>query len=353
MTRAWLILGAAASMFRVCGRDPASSAPTIAAMGAPPAMIAEHGGALAVSAGLVTEVSPLPDGRIVAYVRDPNRQAVQPNEVDVSVRRPDGTLEPVAVAYDPQLQGYVGRPTGLPAGQYPIEVSVRAAPALPPVQLITPPVAVAATPIPPARYGGRVEIVGDNVVETVVARDGNIAMYWTDMNGNAIAPAEVQVPSMTVTVNGTPHAVVPRIEGDHYVGHIPAAPVATVSVAAPGVVVRGMRYRRVYAPVTPVVAVMPAAVVVGPQVVVAPPVVVAPAVIAPPVVVAGPGVVYGGHYDNGHHYGHWGRGGVVVGGPSVVVGAPGVVVGGPGIVVGGRGHWHGGGGGWGHGHHGH
>jgi hypothetical protein len=324
-------------------------------------MVPEHGGALAVSAGMTTEVSPLPDGRLVAYVRDANRQPLQPAEIDVSVRRADGTLEPVAVAYDPQLQGFVGRPTGVVAGQYPVEVAVRAAPAAPPVQLVTPPVAIAATPVPVARYGGRVEVVGDNAVETVVARDGNVAMYWTDLQGNPVPPAEVQVPSMVVTVNGTPHQVVPRIENDHYVAHVPAAPVATVSVAAPGVVVRGVQYRRVYQPVTPVVAVMPPTVVVAPPVapaiVVAPPV--APAVVvappvAPAVVVAPPSpvvVVGEGHVPHGHAYGYWRNHGAVVGGPGVVVGGPRVVVGGPGVVVGGGGHFHGGGGGgWGHGH---
>ncbi|MEI8258692.1 MAG: hypothetical protein WCJ30_23715 [Deltaproteobacteria bacterium] len=360
MTRPMLLVTMGSLLLRVCGH--AENQPVNMAA-APPvglAMAPEHGGALAVSAGLVTEVSTLPDGRIVAYVRDANRAPVQPDEVDVSVRRPDGTLQPIAVAYDPQMQGYVGRPTGLVAGSYPVEVSVRAAPTAPAVQLVTPSIALMPTAIPAARYGGRVEVVGDQAVETVVARNGSVAMFWMDLNGNPIPASDVQVPTLTVTVNGAPHTVVPRVENDHFVAMVPAPPSATVSVATPGVVVRGVRFRRVYAPVTPVIAVMPPGVyLAAPSAVyVAPPVApavyvegpAAPAVyIAPPtaptVYVAPPvvGGVFIGEREHGHGHGRgeWRNGGVLIGGPGVYVaprGHGGVFVGGGGGWGGGRGH---------------
>lgn len=321
MIRPMWLVATGTLLLRVCGH--AENQPIrIAAV--PPAVAPEHAGALAVSAGLESEVTQLPDGRIVAYVRDANRAAMQPGEVDVSIRRPDGTLSPLATAYDPQMRGYVGRPTGLVSGSYPVEVTVRATPTAPTVHLVTPSMALTMSPVPAARYGGRVDVVGDQAVETVAARNGSVALFWMDLDGRPIPASDVQLAALTVTVDGTPHTVVPRVENDHFVAMVPAAPTATVSIAAPGVVVRGTRFQGVYAAATPVVAVMPPGVFVveTPALYVAQPA--GPAVyVAAPVTggifVAGPGHEHG--LGRHHGPGEWHGGG------SVVVNAPGLFVG--------------------------
>jgi hypothetical protein len=337
---------------------------------------------------------------MVAYVRDPQRAPVVGASVQLQVRKPDGQLVPVPVTYDPTMQAYVGRPTGIVPGSYPVQVQVQPPGTAAPVQIETPPVTVSAvTPVPRARYGGQVQIVGDHAVEMVATPSGDMAMFWMNLDGTPIPANQVQVPNVTVTVNGRPHVVPARVESDRIVAHVPYAPHAPVSVSVPSVTVQGVPYTTVVAPATPVVAVLPPpqpvivqppivqagfappppsvvvgapvppAIVVGvpapPAVVVAPPVapavvvapprpgvIIAPPVppavvvappIAPAVVVAPPvpGVaVEVGHEPHGHAYGYWRNHGAVevgVGVPAPVVVAPNVYVAGPrpGVWVGG------------------
>jgi hypothetical protein len=276
-----LVMVATASLLRVCGqREPSVS---VSVASAAPAMVPEHGGSVGASAGLVAEVSAQPDGKLVAYLRDAQGAPVTVHEVQLTVRRPDGQAVAVPVTYDETLHGYVGRPAGLPAGAWPVEVSVQTAPEAPMVHLVTAPVTVAAVAsVPAPRHGGRVEVVGDHAVEVVAAPSGDVALYWMDLDGDPVPPAEVYAPTITVTVAGRPHTVPTRVDGDHLVAHVEAAPRASVAVALPLVVVRGRPFRRV---------------MVAPAVVVAPPV----------------GVVIGGHVPHGRDHGYWrNHGGVVV-----------------------------------------
>src|SRR3954468_12707931 len=68
LIRTAVLILASSSLLRVCGRD-AAPPPQVGPMGAAsasPAMMPEHGGAVAVSGGLVAEVNAMPDGRLVA-----------------------------------------------------------------------------------------------------------------------------------------------------------------------------------------------------------------------------------------------------------------------------------------------
>src|SRR5262249_52439241 len=142
---------------------------------------------------------------------------------------------------------------------------------------------------------------GNGAVETVVARNGDVALFWMDLNGHPIPPAQVQLPSVAYTINGQVHAAAPRVVHDHFVAHFAAPPSALGAVVVPTATIRGEVFTDVVMPRPVVVAALPPAIVVGvaaPAVVVAPPV--APAVyigVPPPAIVVGvpapPAVVFG------------------------------------------------------------
>jgi hypothetical protein len=320
-----LILVASAAL-RVCGETPRqpsiSSAPRSEQV-VPSA--GEHGGSVAATGAISTEITAEPDGRLVAYVRDPQGQPVQAHAMSVSIRRPDEDPVPVAMTYDAPNHRYVGRVAGVPAGSYPIEVSVQPTASAPAVEVVAPPVQISAVAsVPTARHGGRVQLVGDYAVETVAARGGDVAMYFYDREGQPVPPAEVRVPTVNVQVEGRVVPVQPRLEGEVWVARVGVPLTQEVVVAVPDVEIRGHRHVGVVVPAVAVVPVLPSAVVVarGPAVrgaVVAPGAVVATPgiavqaeIVAPSVVIApavpGVVVVHDGHPRGRHRGWHRGRG---------------------------------------------
>jgi hypothetical protein len=302
----WLLV-AGVSLLRVCGQEEPPRPQVSAASVAAPALQPEHGGRVAVSGGLVTEVAAEPNGTLVAYVRDPAGAPVEAHAVQLALRSPEGRSQPVAVTYDPARRAYVGRAAGVQPGEYAVEVSVQPTEAAPGVLSHPPRVPRPPPPRPPPPpHGGRVEVVGEYAVETVAARNGDVAVFWTNLDGEPVPPAEVALPSVTVTVDGRPHVVPTRVVDDHFVAHVDAAPGAAVLVAMPGVVVRGVRYSYVAVPDVVVVAALPV-VVVAPAVV-APAVVVAPTpavVVTPPVIYVGHGHGRGRGRGRGHGHGRY------------------------------------------------
>jgi hypothetical protein len=116
------------------------------------AMVPEHGGSVAMSGAITTEVVTLPDGRVAAFVRDSNRMPVLPSDVQMAFLRTDGSQLPVPLNYDPTVAGYVGSPMGVVPGSYPVVLNVRIQPFVPPVQLVTPPIVVIRSFDPPPVY---------------------------------------------------------------------------------------------------------------------------------------------------------------------------------------------------------
>lgn len=234
------------SLLRVCGRDPPPPTVSPSTPTTTTTMVPEHGGTIAVSAGLTAEVVSQPDGRLVVYVQNPQRDPVIAHDVQLWILMPDGQRQAVAVTYDPSLRAYVGRATELPPGNYPVEVQVHMTAGAPAMELITPPVRVTAVQVPAPRHGGHVQLVGDYAVETVVARNGDVALFWMDLEGRPIPATEIEAPTVDVTVAGQVHTVPTRVVNDAMVAHVDVAPTtAAVSVAVPAVVVRGVRYRHV------------------------------------------------------------------------------------------------------------
>ena len=288
--RCLALLGVVA-LFRVCGRG----APVF---GTP--LGGEHGGAVAVSAGLTTEVAALPDGRIAAYIRGPQNAPITRGEVQLSLRRPDGQLQSVPVHYDTAMQAYVGRAAGIQPGPYPAEVLVRPVPGMPPIQMVTPPVLVmVATPVPQARYGGSVQVLGDHAVEIVPASAGEVALFWMDLDGTPIPSAEVVVPSISVVSNGRAHVAPVQLVNGYHIARSSAFAAPEVEVSVPVLMIRGVPYQRVVVPSVRVVALLPA-VVVGAM-----------------VVQPAPTIVLGGQAPRGRSVGFWGNRGVIVGGPFI------------------------------------
>jgi hypothetical protein len=284
---------------------------------------AEHGGAMALSATLRAEVVAQPDGRVLTYVTNPQGAPVRPSAVRVGLRRPGGGVQSVPVAYDPAARAYVGRAAAVPPGQYPIEVEVQSTPTAAPVEMLTAPVAIVSTvQPPPPRHNGQVTVVGDRAVEVAIARTGDVATFWTTLDGEPIAPAQVEAPSLVVHVGGHDRAVALRPSGDALVGHFVVGAHARFTVGLPTVAIGGAVYLGAELPGVVVVASIPGAVfveepVARPAIVVARPV--RPTLVyarpAPSVLLVEP-VGWGRrghgheHYDNGLHLGHdgWGRG---------------------------------------------
>jgi len=335
---------------RVCSERPAP--PSLTAPSSVTASVAasagpsQHGGVVAVSGGLTTEVAVLPDGRLAAYLQNAANAPVTDATVQINVRDEDGEEHPVNAVYDPTINAYVGPMAGIDPGPHTMSVAVALRPGTPTINLVTPtleiPASVAVAVVPGSaptpelptglqanvqaslqpRHGGRLQRINDTYAAEIVAQPrGGVRMYWMRNDGTPVPPAEVNLPSVNLTIAGRVQTVVPTVEADAFI--LPAEVVVgqSVVVAVPTVTVQGVV---VAAPVfEPVVVV--AAPVVRTNVVA--PVVVAPAVVAPTVVV--PGV-----YVHGHGHGH-GRGQVIGVGGGFYFGG-GVVVGGPG-----RGHGHG------------
>ena len=283
---------------------------------AAPAMVAEHGGSVATSGGMITEVVTQPDGRLMAYVRGP-QGAVADANVRVTVRNTDGTSRPVVVAWDAQSSAYVGYVWGVEPGMKTVDVSIAAnGNATAPAQTVSSQVNVAAVAHPPAaRYGGSVEIIGQYAVEIVPSRTGDLAFVVMALEGNPVPDASIELPHETIdtgaiataggtvaaggTVNaggsvaiGAPPAVnaaggavgtvavaapaapsaglgtavlVPVRQGDHWMAHVEPTVIATAPSVSFNVdlSVGGHVYSKAQVPAAPVVAVLPPAIAVG------------------------------------------------------------------------------------------
>ncbi len=165
-------------------------------------MVPEHGGAVATSGGMVTEVVTQPDGKLLAYVRGPSGP-VQDANVRVTVRNADGTSKPVVVAWDAQASAYVGYVWGVEPGLKTVDVTVPGATQGAPAQTVSSQVTVAAVAHPPAaRYGGSVEIIGQYAVEIVPSRTGDVAFFVMDMQGLPVPDANVDLPRVSIDFGG-------------------------------------------------------------------------------------------------------------------------------------------------------
>jgi hypothetical protein len=277
-------------------------------------VLPEHGGVMALAANLRAEVVSQPDGRVLTYVTTPQGAPMQPSTVRVALRKPDGQVQAMPVTYDPTLRAYVGRAAGVPPGPYPVQVSVQPTATAAPVQMLTAPVTFASTVQPPApRHGGQVTVVGDRAVEVAVARSGDVAAFWTDLNGAPIAPGQIEAPSLVMKVGGQDHPVALHPSGEALVGHFELGAHAQVDVGLPSVSIGGAVYFGAEAPHVVVVSSIPGAVFVARPVAqpVPPTVVIAqPAPPPPPVLVLQPngsgrrGHGEREHEDNGLHLGH-------------------------------------------------
>nr|BAL57077.1 hypothetical protein HGMM_F46H12C26 [uncultured delta proteobacterium] len=230
-----------------------------------PTLIPEHGGVVAASAGLTTEIVTQADGKILAYVRGP-QGPVEGASVQVTVRNPDGSSRPIAVAWDAQAGAYVGYVWGVPPGRKTIEVSVAPADNAPP-QTVSSEVNVTAvaTP-PPPRHGGTVEIIGQYAVEIVPDRSGDVAFFVMDLQGNPIPSSDVELPRVTVHTTGNARAgagsrvINPQRVGDHFVVHAGPDVLAGSSAVSLGVDlgVRGRIFTHATVPNAVVVTTTPA-----------------------------------------------------------------------------------------------
>lgn len=246
-----------------CQRRAADAVPAVVSADAARGALAEHGGVLALSANLRAEVLARPDGHVLTYVTTPQGAPMQPSSVRVGMRRPDGRVQSVPVTYDPAAHAYVGRAAGVPPGQYPVEVSVQPSPTAAPVQMLTAPVAFASTVQPPApRHGGQVTVVGDRAVEVAIARSGDVATFWTTLEGEPIAPAQIEAPSLVVKVGGHDRAVALRPSGVALVGHFDVGAHTRFEVGLPSVSIGGAVYLGAEAPSVVVVSTIPGVVFV-------------------------------------------------------------------------------------------
>lgn len=263
MKRSSLLLSLVLLALPACQRRAADAAPAVVSSDAARGALAEHGGVLALSANLRAEVLAQPDGRVLTYVTTPQGAPMQPSSVRVGLRKPDGQVQSVPVAYDPAAHAYVGRAAGVPPGQYPVEVSVQPSPTAAPVQMLTGPVVFASTVQPPApRHGGQVTVVGDRAVEVAIARTGDVATFWTTLEGEPIAPAQIEAPSLVVKVGGRDRPVALRPSGVALVGHFDVGAHTRFEVGLPSVSIGGAVYLGAEAPSVVVVATIPGVVFV-------------------------------------------------------------------------------------------
>jgi hypothetical protein len=159
---------------------------------------AEHGGEVASSAGITTEIVTQPNGWFAVYVRDA-LGTLSNREVAVTVRDPDGATHSIVVSWDGIERAYRGVFWAMEPGPKTVDVSVPAAVPGAPVRSTVTRLAVPAvvTP-PPARFGGTVQIVGLRAMEIVPASDGTIAIFLMTLDGAALPL--VDAPHVEVSV---------------------------------------------------------------------------------------------------------------------------------------------------------
>lgn len=246
----WLVvLGSAALMAlgQGCKQNTEANAPatnTVGVNGSLGASLGSHGGAMASAGGLTTEVVVGAQGLVTAYVQNAQQQPVAGATVKVNVQKSDGTAKPVAMAWDAATQAYVGRVSGVEPGAHQVTVSVDmnaqasaqgsaqgTAPAVPTAQgsgsgaieVVVPAVNVSSVATAPApKHGGRVEIVGDYSVEVVGTHEGQVNLWVSDLQGNAVPPETVQIPTFQVKLTGGDQyqTVQPQKVGDHFVAQV-------------------------------------------------------------------------------------------------------------------------------------
>jgi hypothetical protein len=121
-----------------------------------------------------------------------------------------------------------------------------------------------------------VQVIGGNyAVETVAARTGGVAMFFTDLNGQPIPTNQVDLSRVRVDVNGHASDVPVHVVNGAFVASVAIPAMAPVAVTVPHVVIAGAAYDVVEIPTVVVVAALPGIIVVP----VTAPVVVAPVVV--------------------------------------------------------------------------
>ncbi len=254
--RTHLVMFSSVAILRMCTRDTASTANPTTAVSAPiappadaPGMIPEmvqagpHGGVVASSGGVTTEVLTQPDGHLVTYFSNAQGQPIKPSAMTIALRKPDGTEQPVAVRYDPSIQGYLGLVSDVPPSAYPVDEVVRFDGMSAAMELVTPPVTVsfvASAPTP--RHHGHIERFGDKIVEVVASRNGDVAMFWMDQNGEPVPPDAVGVTEVQVSMGGQQIMVPVHYEGGYFRGHVDVPVGDGYAVSLPRVTVDGQPY---------------------------------------------------------------------------------------------------------------
>jgi hypothetical protein len=160
-------------------------------------------------------------------------------------------------------------------------------PAQPAMASATPGVVGARARLPAPRHGGRVQRVGDAyALETVAARTGGVALFWTDLQGRPVPPSRIALRPVRVEVDGRPRTVAVRAVQGAFVARVDVPASALVVVTVPYVEIDGVVYEEVVVPTIVVVAALPGIIVVSAPVVV---------------------VVHGKHRKFHKHRGYWWR----------------------------------------------
>jgi hypothetical protein len=133
-------------------------------------------------------------------------------------------------------------------------------PANAPIVAVAPQPMLGAAPAP--THGGRVQVVGNYAVETVAARTGGVALFWTDLQGNPIAPDQITLPRVRVNVNDHVSDVPVHVVNGAFVANVAVPAMAPVAVTVPHVVVVGVPYEAVEIPSVVVVAAVPGIIIV-------------------------------------------------------------------------------------------
>ena len=282
-----------------CKKNPVETQAPASANATGTAMMPEHGGVVATSGGMMSEVVAQADGKLMVYVRGP-QGAVREADVKVNIRNADGSTKPVVVAWDGQTNAYVGYVWGVAPGAKTVEVGIPGARADSPTLTVSAQVNVTGVAHPPApHYGGSVEIIGQYAVEIVPSRSGDIAFFVMDLEGNLVPDASIELPRVVVSAGGTattgtagsvavaagagaaaagangnvavavlamqPVVVPVQRQGDHFVAHIEGGLAVSLPSVSVGIdlSVGGRAYTKATVPTAIVLPVMPPAIVVA------------------------------------------------------------------------------------------
>jgi hypothetical protein len=196
--------------------------------------VASHGGTVVVVGEMSAEVVAKPN-EVIAWVEGPSGSVTGADaEVTVMVPVVDAPPSPVTLAWDAQIEAYVGRPT-VTVAPGPITFTVSQND----VEHVAN-VASVAVVAPPA-HEGTVVVAGDYSVEVVPQDDGQLKAYVVDVQGApVVADATVNV---NVGVEQTPVTLVWDAAANCYVGAVDATIDVAAAPIAVAVVHRGRRVR--------------------------------------------------------------------------------------------------------------